>query len=65
MCGGGCGIAGNDQYLGSLLHQRVQPCQSQLADLCNGPRAVRGVSGVAQVHDVLVRELVNDGAGDG
>ena len=59
---GGAGrVAGDDQCLDALVEQVVETLERVLTDLRDGLLAVRGPGGVPEVHDVLVRQLVDHG----
>ena len=59
---GGGRVAGDDEHLDPGVHQLVHNAQGQGADLANGPGAVGGVGGVADVEELLTGELVQDRA---
>ena len=58
------GVAGDDQRLDALGDEMVQALQRELADAGDRLLAVRGAGGVAEIDDVLVRQLVDDRSGD-
>ena len=57
-----CRVAGDHQRLDAAVDQIVADRQGMRADLGNGERPVGTVAGVADVDDVLVGQLVDDGA---
>ena len=63
--GGARRVAGDDEGLDPVVDQPVEAFEGELAGLRDGPRTVRRPRRVAEVGDRLVRELVEDGAGDG
>ena len=62
---GAGGVAGDDEHLDALVDEVVEAVQGVLADLGDRLGAVRLAGGVAEVEHRLVRQLVEDGAGDG
>ncbi|MPM50769.1 hypothetical protein SDC9_97512 [bioreactor metagenome] len=58
--GRGGGVAGDDEHLHAALVEVVEAFQGELAHRRQRLGAVRGPGGVAEVDDVLVRQLVDD-----
>ena len=58
-------VAGDDQHLHTVVHEVIHDVEGVLAHLRQGPGTVRSAGGVADVHDGLVRQLVEHCAGDG
>ena len=62
---GAGGVAGDDQHLDALVDQMVEALQGVLADAGDRLVAVRRPGRVPQIHDVLVRQLVDHRPGHG
>ena len=63
--GGAGGVAGDDERLDALVDEVVEALEGVLADLGDRLGPVGLARGVAEVEDRLVRQLVEDGSGDG
>src|SRR5690606_919779 len=61
----GCGVARDHERLHALRHEVVHDAEGECAHLGDRSRAVGPVRGVADVQDGLVRQLIEDRAGDG
>ena len=59
------GVAGDDQRLDALSDEMIKAFQRVFADVGDRLLAVGGTRGVAEIDDVLVRQLVDHGSGDG
>ena len=59
------GVAGDDEHLDAGLDELVHDSERQGADLVDGLGAVRGVSGVPDVEDLLAGQLVEYGSCNG
>ena len=63
---GSRGVARDDHHLDVVLrHQQLRDLLRELAHVVERAGPIGVAAGVAEVHEVLVRQEVDEGAGDG